>query len=269
MDQFNPLDHPISFMQPLRIAPTTWAAHVPFAFFVTDILRPATVVELGAQYGVSYCAFCQAVDSLKLSTRCFAVDTWQGDDQAGHYGADVLLDLKRHHDPLYAGFSELIQSTFEQALGRFEDGSIDLLHIDGHHAYESVKNDFTQWLPKMSQRGVVLFHDIAVHQEGFGVWKLWDEIRLKYPHFGFSHGYGLGVLAVGKKIPAHLNEFIQDMDNQNSFRQFFLQMGAKMEREYELAEQVADRDRLLLEIRNSRAWKIVISLRRIRASLRL
>jgi hypothetical protein len=269
MEKFNPLDHPISFMQPLRIAPSTWAAHIPFAFFLVEMLRPQTIVELGAQYGVSYCAFCQAVDSLKLDARCFAVDTWQGDDQAGYYAEDVLADLKKHHDPLYSRFSQLIQSTFDQALARFEDGTIDLLHIDGYHTYEAVKNDFDHWLPKMSRRGVILFHDVAVKQEGFGVWRFWDEIRLQYPHFDFSHGYGLGVLSVGDKVPSTLDDFTKDLKNYPLVRQFFLYMGLKMEREYSLAEQIAERDRLLSEIKNSRAWKIVTSLRRIRASLHL
>lgn len=269
MGKFNPLDHPISFTQPLRIAPSTWAGHIPFAFFIVDTLHPQVIVELGAQYGVSYCAFCQAVDALKLDTRCFAVDTWQGDAQAGYYAEDVLADLKRHHDPLYARFSRFIQSTFDHALDKFEDGTIDLLHIDGYHTYEAVKNDFDHWLPKMSKQGVILFHDVAVHREEFGVWKFWDEVRAKYPHFDFSHGYGLGILAVGDKVPAALNSLLQNAEDLSLVREFFLQMGLKMEREFMLSEQIAERDRLLSAIHNTRAWKIVTFLRKIRVSLGL
>jgi O-antigen biosynthesis protein len=269
MDKFNPLDHPVSFMQPLRIAPTTWAGHIPFAFFLVDILRPRTIVELGAQYGVSYCAFCQVVHSLKLDTRCFAIDTWRGDGQAGYYAEDVLADLKKHHDLLYSGFSQLIQSTFDNALDRFPIGTIDLLHIDGYHTYEAVKNDFDRWLPRMSEQGVILFHDVAVKRDGFGVWRFWSEICSQYPGFEFSHGYGLGILAVGDKVPAALDRFIKKAEDLSLIQEFFLHMGLKMEKEFLLAEQIAEKDRLLSEIHNSRAWKIVKSLRQLRTSLRL
>src|SRR6185436_16511585 len=153
---WNPLYHPICLSQPNRVAATAWAGHIPFAMFLIDLLKPDVMVELGTFTGVSYCAFCQAVAELNLPTRCYAIDTWRGDEQTGFYGQEVLDDLKRHHDPLYSHFSSLIQSTFDEALPRLPDSSVDLLHIDGTHAYENVKHDFYAWLPKMSARGIVL-----------------------------------------------------------------------------------------------------------------
>ncbi|MGB9592400.1 MAG: hypothetical protein ACPL1K_07770, partial [Candidatus Kryptoniota bacterium] len=63
-NHLNPFEHSICFAQPLRIAPSAWTEHIPFAMFLVDILKPKVIVELGTHYGVSYCAFCQAVKTL-------------------------------------------------------------------------------------------------------------------------------------------------------------------------------------------------------------
>ena len=81
--KFNPLEHPVCLEFPVWLEETAWAGHIPFAMFLVSALRPRTFVELGAYRGVSYCAFCQAVKSLKIETKCYAIDTWQGDEHAG------------------------------------------------------------------------------------------------------------------------------------------------------------------------------------------
>jgi predicted O-methyltransferase YrrM len=181
---------------------SAWHGHVAFAHWLMLAARPRLVVELGTEHGVSYASFCHAVAALGLRTRCFAIDTWQGDALTGRYGEGVYADLKRFNDTYYSAFSTLLRGTFDAALGKFEDRSIDLLHIDGEHAYERVRHDFETWLSKLSDQAVVLFHDIAVRRPGYGVWQLWEELRGRYPSFTFEHSSGLGVLAVGSVPPA-------------------------------------------------------------------
>ena len=227
---FNPLEHQICLEFPLWQAETAWAEHVPLAMFLISAMRPKVFVELGAFRGVSYCAFCQAIKSLKIETRAFAVDTWQGDDHAGKLEADGLAELRAHHDPLYADFSRLVQSTFDDALEHFADQSIDLLHIDGFHTFEAVRHDFQTWLPKMSEKGIVLFHDTNVREREFGVWKFWARINEDYPHFEFLHGHGLGVLAVGGEISNELKFLFNAGESETRLiREFFYQLGSRIE----------------------------------------
>ena len=117
---FRPADHSICHARPRRlVAPAAWVEHIPFAMFLIEAVRPRLFVELGTHSGNSYCAFCQAVKQLGIDTKCFAVDTWNGDAHAGYYDASVLIDLREHHDPLYKGFSSLLQSTFDGASALF------------------------------------------------------------------------------------------------------------------------------------------------------
>jgi hypothetical protein len=176
---------------------SAWHGHVAFAHWLVQAARPRVLVELGTQHGVSYASFCHAVTAVSVGTKCFAIDTWCGDDRTGAYGEDVYGDLKSFNDTYYSAFSRLLRSTFDDALAGFAAGTIDLLHIDGRHTYESVKHDFETWQPKLSERAVVLFHDTVITEEGFGVWRLWDELSQRFPSFNFTHSCGLGVLAVG------------------------------------------------------------------------
>lgn len=196
------LSRPLVFDLPERLSEyTAWAEHTPFAMWAVEMIRPRVLVELGTHAGVSYCAFTQAVKTLGLDTACYAVDTWEGDAHTSKYDESIFEELRRHHDPRYSSFSTLVRATFETAAASFAEGSIDLLHIDGYHTYEAVSGDFATWRPKLSDRAVVLFHDINERRDDFGAWKFWEEVRRQHPSFHFLHGHGLGVLALGAAAP--------------------------------------------------------------------
>ncbi|SEO30742.1 Glycosyltransferase, GT2 family [Pseudorhodobacter antarcticus] len=203
MTQF--LQHDVS--EPAYFPQTSWGEHGSFAMWLVKVLRPRRIVELGTHNGFSYFSMCQSVKEAGLPTECFAVDTWTGDEHAGAY-SEVVFDSVRIENRKYASFSTLLRKTFDEALDDIKDGSVDLLHVDGRHFYDDVKHDFESWVPKLSDRAVVLFHDTVVQERGFGVYKYWAEISEKYPSFNFTHCHGLGVLLHGSDVASNLRDLV-------------------------------------------------------------
>jgi hypothetical protein len=239
------LYRPLVFREPERVVhPGSWLEHIPFAFWIVEAVRPDVLVELGTHSGNSYASFAQAVQTLGLPASCYAVDTWQGDPQAGFYDEGVFTEWAAYHDRHFSAFSRLIRATFAEAAVHFPDGTVDLLHLDGCHTYEAVSRDFELWCPKLSRRGVMLFHDINVREGDFGAWRLWDEVSARFPSFAFLHGHGLGVLATGPEVPEPLawlcsraTECPQDV---SAVRDFFSRLGAGISARFELANATVE-----------------------------
>lgn len=244
-----------SFVPEFMSFPDAWCGHLPFAAWLIASQRPTRLVELGTHTGNSYLGFCQAVLASEAPTRCHAIDTWLGDEHAGHYGEEVYQVLKSRHDPRYGHFSQLIRSTFDDALARFPDGSVDLLHIDGLHTYDAVRHDFETWLPKMAVGGIVLFHDTQVREREFGVWRYWAELCGQYDaHLEFEQSNGLGVIQIGKPIDQSPLWLRPGSDEQRLIREYFQSLGRSMLERYSARELTARVQFLESEIVAHKAW---------------
>ncbi|QIG41063.1 class I SAM-dependent methyltransferase [Microbacterium sp. 4R-513] len=185
---------------PAHYPTSAWLTHAAFAAWIVDALRPQAIVELGTHYGFSCFAFAEASKRLGISTRISALDTWEGDDHAGFYDDDVFAYVQEVARTDYPDSVRLVRGRFDESRSRFDDSSVDLLHIDGRHGYEDVLADYSDWRGTVRDGGVILFHDIAERSRGFGVWRLWEELAVPGRSFAFEHGHGLGVLSVGEPV---------------------------------------------------------------------
>lgn len=182
-----------------------WAGHIFFSYDLLRNLQPQTIVELGTYKGTSLYSYCQAIKDGKLDTKVFAVDCWEGDDQTGFYGGEIYQHVQKMLAEFYPEVKvELMKMYFDEALPKFEDSSIDVLHIDGLHTYEAVKHDYDTWKTKVKPDGVIMFHDTMVTEleifgkkEQYGVGQLWEELKAENPQatfINFEHNFGLGVI---------------------------------------------------------------------------
>jgi hypothetical protein len=184
--------------------------------YLIEEQKPRIFVELGSHNGFSYFAACEKARELDYEHNFYAIDTWEGDAHTGAFESSVYSKVKSINS-YYLNESSLLRTTFNQAVEQFQDSSIDLLHIDGFHTEEAVTEDFKNWLPKMSNNGIVILHDISVLHQDFGVYKLWNTLKDKYVHLEFPHSYGLGVVFLGEAPSNGLKKLIRIGDVNRQF----------------------------------------------------
>ena len=242
---------------------SAWLGHAPFLKFLVREQKPSVFVELGVHNGFSYFMGCQSIRECSLNTKSYAIDHWEGDSQAGFFDDTVYQGVVKENNQ-YREFSSLLKMSFSEALNSFKDQSVDLLHIDGFHSYEAIKEDFDSWLPKVNPNGIILLHDIHVRRNTFGVYKFWSEIKTRYTTIEFVGSHGLGVVFLGDIPAGKLSELVkfsltgglpQIQGTFGSISDDVIQ-NAKYG---ELLSALAERDGALAErdgILNSTIWKI-------------
>lgn len=220
--------------EPKRMVFSTWVDHLPFAYDLVAALKPSLLVELGVYNGLSFFTFCQSMVDHDIEGVAYGVDCWEGDEHTDAYDDSIYDDCNEHAREHYRGMTYLLRMFFNEALQHFNDESVDLLHIDGLHTYEAVKEDFTNWYPKVRPGGIVLFHDVMARIKDFGAWKYFEELEQEHEDiFKFNHGFGLGVLRKPGGEPT--NEpifdllFSKDEETRKRLRQFYVHAGHFLE----------------------------------------
>jgi hypothetical protein len=126
----------------------------------------AHFVEIGCWLGRSTCYLAEAVAKSSKNISITVVDTFCGvpDDELqlllGRHGGSVDEAFRTNMNR--SGLSTLVDVIVEDskiAHGRFAEGSLDFVFIDGDHSYEGVRQDITNWLPKVRRGGTLAGHD--------------------------------------------------------------------------------------------------------------
>ena len=179
---------------------SAWTGHRIFAEWLVWNTFPETIVELGVDYGYSTFVFANALKG--TSGTIYGIDLFMGDVHTGY--RNTYETVKKNIVDHAVTNLELVVGEFD-SISKLWKTPIDILHIDGLHTYEAVKNDFTKWSPFVKENGIVLFHDIAI--QSFGVKEFFRELTGGYKLF-FLHSAGLGIFTRNKDIRDKIiNEF--------------------------------------------------------------
>jgi len=196
-----------AFWRPRLLRDAAFTVHVPFAFWLIEASRPRRVVELGLGEGVSYFAFCQAVDALGLDAHCVGIDHWRGDrfTPADTDGGSAAYD---HNANFYARFSDCLAFDLVDAASLFADGEIDLLHVDVALAPRVIDSLTQDWTPKLSHRAVMLIHGAATRADNAEAAAFLAALRDRHRCLDLDQGAGLTLALVGADQPERLLELV-------------------------------------------------------------
>jgi hypothetical protein len=186
------INHRTKYLQFIDEIGSAWKGHANFAIDLVDILKPNTIVDLGVDFGFS--TFCFAYPRIG---NVYGIDSFQGDPQTGirdthKVVCDFISKINTNIEPIRV---QIIRGFFDD-VAKTWDLPIDLLHIDGLHAYEAVKNDYETWSSFCNEDSVILFHDTESYSHTVG--KFFDELD------GFKTNMrgsaGLGVFTKSEKV---------------------------------------------------------------------
>lgn len=155
----------------------------------------------------------QSIKENNVQTKLYAVDTWAGDAQAGYYDNSVYESVTKTKEIYYKQQDiTLLRMYFSEALTQFKPKSVDVLHIDGFHDYDAVKEDFTTWRNRVKDDGIILLHDVGTGC-GYGSEKFWNELQAEYEFtMLFDYSWGLGVICLSKE---RYEQLIKLVDSKN------------------------------------------------------
>lgn len=163
----------------LHRIPSAWKGHEAFARWLVQQMRPAVIVELGCDYGFSTIALAQPGLGI-----VYGIDRFLGPPDRNTLQlcqANIAAAGVKNIELIKADFREMAKSWSKP---------IDLLHIDGNHAYDDVRIDFEQWTRHVRNGGVILMHDTRSFPQDVG--RFFNEIP--WVKFEFQHANGLGVI---------------------------------------------------------------------------
>lgn len=215
------------FWRPRYVESSNWLAQIPFIFWLIEAQSPKNVIELGTQDGISYFAFCQAIERLDLPANCLSIYA-SPEERTTNLDPDAnYKKVKATNDSYYAGFSKVVRTSTETELRHIDDGAVDLLSINKFTNKLSARAEIDLWLPKLSDRGIILLNGInsacdSIHST------IYYQLKLEYPSFEFLHGDGLGILFIGNKQSSFIRTFLDSADQYTTchlIREIFSHLG--------------------------------------------
>lgn len=206
------------FWRPRYLAESEWLQHVPFYFWLTEVLQPKVVVKPDINSAVGYFAICQAMDKLNQDGLVY-----------GAFGADCDAErISTYNHEHYREFSSISNQTEKNLINELSENSIDLLLIQSSSSLLDNEINIENLRRHMSNKGVVIIHGTTSET----VRKKCQALKSRYPTFELTQVPGLLLLCLGQHIPARLEMMIhqsKEPSSQRLIQNIYARLGAASE----------------------------------------
>jgi hypothetical protein len=198
---YSPIATQALFWRPRFVFPSPMVDQIPYLFWLIDVIRPRSLVQIGMGDGLVYLSICQAVEKLGLRSTLLGVDIdgAEGDGKAG------FADLSDSHNAEYGDFSHVSQGGAGVVGAQCPD-DLDVLVINGPLDDPETEACIEACLRKLSDRAVILVCQAANVLTQNPVWaRRLNPAGQKAIVGPLSPGRGkLGVIAHGEQQPERL-----------------------------------------------------------------
>ena len=132
------------------------------------------MIEIGSYMGESTHIF----GSCGLFTEINCIEPFSGTENFNEENNHTWEEVWEEYDINTRQFKDIVKlhedySYDEKVLSKFNDDEYDFIYVDGNHSFESTRQDFELYIPKIKSNGVLGGHD---YQQGFGVDDALEEI---------------------------------------------------------------------------------------------
>lgn len=117
--------------------------------------------KVGAEIGVQQGAYSEVLAQSNPGVQLYCVDAWKAYKGYREYVTQARIDAfyEEAQDRLAPYGCRLIKKFSVEALGDFEDRSLDFVYIDANHSFLQVAQDIDGWRKKVRKGGIVSGHD--------------------------------------------------------------------------------------------------------------
>ena len=175
---------------------------------------------IGVEVGVLFGQFSKEILEL-WDGKLYLIDIWNDTDfgyidNNNHIHYENNLPILKTIENL-KGLEDrgiMIRSTSKEASLLFQNESLDFVHIDANHSYDSTKEDIELWYPKVKEGGIFSVHDYILYD---------DYLNLPYQDNGKDKFYTNTIFGVNKAVDEFCfeNKISKNLTTHEPFATFY------------------------------------------------